>query len=196
LRSGSASDLVVGVSLTSHLDSEAYASRIRVEDGFDAVSIDPRRWPPHSAEGISVALVDRCPNSAAERSPSDRFRDQRGPAAVLLARDRAGASPAAPCGCCRLVGDDGDWPALLDALRAANLGRRGPLLDPFASLSKREREVFKLVALGYSIRDCAGQMAISESTAGNHKHRLMKKLGIRSSLDLVRLALRTGIVEA
>jgi DNA-binding NarL/FixJ family response regulator len=62
-------------------------------------------------------------------------------------------------------------------------------------LTRRETEVLKLVALGHSVKHCAELLDVAQSTVDNHKSRLMKKLGLHKSLDLVRLALREGLIE-
>ncbi|MEM6329051.1 MAG: LuxR C-terminal-related transcriptional regulator [Planctomycetota bacterium] len=65
----------------------------------------------------------------------------------------------------------------------------------YAQLTQREREVFEAIAAGNSVRDCAQALHIAESTVDNHKSRLMKKLGVRKSVELVRLAFRLGVVS-
>lgn len=68
-------------------------------------------------------------------------------------------------------------------------------VTPVATLTPREIEVLKLIALGHSIKHCAEVLALAPSTVDNHKSRLMKKLGIHKSLDLTRLAIREGLVS-
>ena len=62
-------------------------------------------------------------------------------------------------------------------------------------LTKRELEVWTLIAEGLSVPSCATQLGIAISTVDNHKARLMKKLDIHKSIDLTRLAIKSGIVE-
>ncbi|MEM9185876.1 MAG: helix-turn-helix transcriptional regulator [Planctomycetota bacterium] len=62
-----------------------------------------------------------------------------------------------------------------------------------ASLTRRERQVLELVAGGASVRECAASLSIAVSTVDNHKSRLMRKLGVRKSSELVRFAFRVGI---
>jgi len=62
-------------------------------------------------------------------------------------------------------------------------------------LTKRELEVWTLIAEGLSVPNCATQLGIAISTVDNHKSRLMKKLDIHKSIDLTRLAIKSGIVE-
>lgn len=65
-----------------------------------------------------------------------------------------------------------------------------------ASLTPREIDVLKMVALGFSVRDCAEHLKVSSSTIDNHKARLMKKLNIHKVPKLTRLAIREGLISA
>jgi DNA-binding NarL/FixJ family response regulator len=64
-----------------------------------------------------------------------------------------------------------------------------------AKLTDREREVLQLIAEGYSNRDIAQKLQISIKTAGVHRTNLMEKLGIHNVTDLVKYALRKGIIR-
>ena len=55
--------------------------------------------------------------------------------------------------------------------------------------------MLRLIALGRSVRDCAHILDLARSTVDNHKSRLMKKLGLRKSQDLTRLAIREGRIR-
>lgn len=61
-------------------------------------------------------------------------------------------------------------------------------------LTPREFEVFRLLAEGHSVNDIAGILSISPKTAGVHHTRIMHKLGIRSPVQLVRLAFQQGVI--
>jgi DNA-binding NarL/FixJ family response regulator len=61
-------------------------------------------------------------------------------------------------------------------------------------LSDRESQVFRLLAEGHSVRQCAESLRLSQSTIDNHKSRLMKKLQIHKTVELVRVAIRMGII--
>ena len=63
---------------------------------------------------------------------------------------------------------------------------------PFDRLTIREREVLKLIAEGKSSRDVAELLFISPRTAEHHRANIRKKLGIRSTADLTKYALRKG----
>ncbi len=67
--------------------------------------------------------------------------------------------------------------------------------DPYEQLTDRERDVLKLLAEGYTTQEIAGMLVISPKTVEGHKTNLMAKLGIRNRIDLVKYALRKGIIS-
>jgi two-component system, NarL family, response regulator NreC len=67
-------------------------------------------------------------------------------------------------------------------------------IDPLASLTARERQVLRLAAEGRSSGEIATLLEISPRTAETHRANLMGKLGLHSQTELVRFALRHGIL--
>jgi DNA-binding NarL/FixJ family response regulator len=67
-------------------------------------------------------------------------------------------------------------------------------LDPYETLSAREREVLHLTAEGHSAAEIGEQLSISPRTVETHRTRLMRKLDIHTQTDLIRFALRRGII--
>ena len=65
----------------------------------------------------------------------------------------------------------------------------------YRSLSEREAQVFKLVALGHRNSEIAEMLHLSVKTVETYKTRLMEKLGVRSRAALVRYALALGILD-
>ncbi|MEJ5240149.1 MAG: response regulator transcription factor [Anaerolineales bacterium] len=63
------------------------------------------------------------------------------------------------------------------------------------SLSEREREVLKRVALGYTSAEIAEQLNLSPKTVETYRARGMEKLGLRTRAALVKFALQEGIIE-
>ena len=80
-----------------------------------------------------------------------------------------------------------------DYLERAN---RGEKRDPYDFLTGREKEILQLVAAGQSNREIASFLSISEHTVHNHRARLMEKLGVHDRLELLKYAIRRGIVSA
>lgn len=68
--------------------------------------------------------------------------------------------------------------------------------DPYRQLTTREREVLKLLAEGHTIREIADLLVISPKTAEGYKTSLMRKLDIHRKADLIKYAIRKGIVNA
>jgi DNA-binding CsgD family transcriptional regulator len=58
----------------------------------------------------------------------------------------------------------------------------------FDQLTKREREILRMMALGLSSEDMASQLHISETTASTHRRNIKKKLSIESHYDIIRFA--------
>jgi DNA-binding NarL/FixJ family response regulator len=68
--------------------------------------------------------------------------------------------------------------------------------EPFAHLSTREREVLRHIAEGLSAKEIATELNISTKTVEAHRTSLMRKLGARKATELVRYAVRHGLIEA
>ena len=66
--------------------------------------------------------------------------------------------------------------------------------DPYEQLTNREREVLKLVAEGHTTREIAAMLVLSPKTVEGHKTNLMGKLDIHNRTELVKYALRKGII--
>jgi DNA-binding NarL/FixJ family response regulator len=62
-------------------------------------------------------------------------------------------------------------------------------------LSEREREVLRLLALGYTNQEIAKQLFISVRTAETHRAHVMQKLRLGSRAELVRYAIARGLLE-
>jgi DNA-binding NarL/FixJ family response regulator len=81
--------------------------------------------------------------------------------------------------------------ALIDsAVRAINEGQKD---QPF--LTPRERQIIQLVAEGFTNKQVAKALRVSEKTVETHRASLMRKLGINSIIELVRYAVRNNIIQ-
>lgn len=61
-------------------------------------------------------------------------------------------------------------------------------------LTTREREVLKLIAEGYSSPEIAERLVLSPRTVETHRANIMRKLELRSTADLIRYAIRHGLI--
>ena len=111
------------------------------------------------------------------------------------------------------VAKDADASELIAAIREAAAGRRylgspfsgqpieeflrkaeSPAADSYDTLTRREREVLQLAAEGLTSNELANRLTISPRTAETHRAHIMKKLGLRGQTELVRYALRRGLL--
>jgi len=68
--------------------------------------------------------------------------------------------------------------------------------SPFEDLSAREMEVMLKLTDGRRIPDIASMMCLSPKTVSTYKYRILGKLGARSEVELVRMAMRYGLLES
>ncbi len=62
-------------------------------------------------------------------------------------------------------------------------------------LSDREKTVFKLIAEGYTSRQIADTLVLSIKTVMTHRANIMEKLGIHSKAEIIKLAIRHGLIQ-
>ncbi len=89
------------------------------------------------------------------------------------------------------------YPSLTPLLVNRYLGRTDeahPGLSP-SGLSDRELEVLKLIAAGYTSQQVGDQLGLSAKTVDTYKTRVMEKLGLKGRAELVRYALRHGLLS-
>ena len=104
---------------------------------------------------------------------------------------------------------------VIEAVRAANRGeyylsskiraelvsaylhsrKEKPAVKGYDLLSEREQQVFSLVAEGNSTNRIAELLSVSPKTVEKHRTNVMKKLGIKNRMELVKEAIRMGIID-
>lgn len=67
--------------------------------------------------------------------------------------------------------------------------------DPIAELSAREFEIFRLLAEGLEIDAIAGTLNISSKTVSNYQTMIKQKLNINTAVELIRYAIKTGVIK-
>ena len=89
-------------------------------------------------------------------------------------------------------------PSVSELVLAGYLNRdqRPASNEPRTQLTRREREVLQLLAEGRSNKEVAAGLQIGLKTVETHRANIMSKLGLHSVADLVRYAIRNGIVAA
>ena len=84
---------------------------------------------------------------------------------------------------------------LVAAIRAVERGESFPRPEAQLALTPREEEVVKLVAEANTTKEIAAILHLSEKTVENHRANAMRKLGMRDRVELVRYAIRRGLIE-
>ncbi len=79
-----------------------------------------------------------------------------------------------------------------DYLKRAEVGKEK---ESFAGLTEREREILKLVADGRTNQEIADLLVLSAGTVQTHRAHMMRKLGLHSRAELVKFAIRRGIIS-
>jgi two-component system, NarL family, nitrate/nitrite response regulator NarL len=67
---------------------------------------------------------------------------------------------------------------------------------PDISLSRREKEILRLIVLGYTNQEISATLFISKNTADTHRKNLLKKLNVNNTAGLVRLAYETNVLHS
>jgi DNA-binding NarL/FixJ family response regulator len=127
---------------------------------------------------------------------------------LTMHRDTAYARRALALGAAGFVLKHSAPAELVLALRAALQGRTfitpdlaaelvrtaGQEADPVAAITPRQREILELLAEGKSAKEIASALGLSARTVEDHKYRLMDSLGIHNGAELIRFAIRHGLV--
>lgn len=124
--------------------------------------------------------------------------------------DPAIAAEAIRAGAMAYVVKDAAGDELVQAIRHAMAGRTylSPLVSgavvqrlaqgipsPGEALTPRQREVLRLLAEGHRVKAIAADLGLSVRTVETHKYEIMHLLGIDNTVDLVKFAIRQGIVS-
>jgi len=131
--------------------------------------------------------------------------------ALSMVTDEAHVSDALQCGVLGYASKRQSAAEVVEAIRTVAHGERylaPELLESvgqqpqrstpagLAALTTREREIFELCVSGLASKEIARQLRISPRTVETHRARILRKLGARSAVDLVRLAARWGLLPS
>jgi DNA-binding NarL/FixJ family response regulator len=73
---------------------------------------------------------------------------------------------------------------------------RDPRPAPDKELTTRQREVLQLLSEGRTMKETAEFLHVTPRTIAFHKYRIMEEFGLKTNADLVRFAIREGVVSA
>ena len=80
------------------------------------------------------------------------------------------------------------------AIFSTNDNRNDAVDSLLASLTKREIEIIQLISAENTTQEIGEKLFISSVTVETHRHNILKKLGVKSSIGVVKFALRTGLI--
>jgi len=176
-------------------------------DGLQMIELTEKLHP-------SVVVVDLkmpCLNGIeAAREIQRRFSDVH-TVILTMHADRSYIDSALQAGVCGYVLKDEDIGELCVAIRYAALGTQylsagvsrrlhpleqgGSTSNPIMLLTRRERQVFQLIAEGKTNNEAALLLRISVRTVEVHRAHIMEKLNLKTHIDFVRFALQSGILS-
>jgi DNA-binding NarL/FixJ family response regulator len=67
--------------------------------------------------------------------------------------------------------------------------------EPHETLSDREYQVMRLLTAGKSVTDIAGELSVSVKTVSTYRTRILEKLGLKTTAEIIRYGLERGLVE-
>lgn len=73
--------------------------------------------------------------------------------------------------------------------------RRSLADGSYSALTPREREIMQLLARDYTVKEVGERLFISPRTVENHRSNLMRKLGLKSTIEFIRYAFKQGLIE-
>jgi DNA-binding NarL/FixJ family response regulator len=201
--------LVVRRGLRALLESEPGISVIgEASDGTQALDTVARLAP-------DVLVLDLVMPGTAGFDVLKRLAQQKAATRVVVLSMHASESyvvDALRLGATSYVVKDSSASELVHAVREAAEGRRflsSPLStsgihallnsdaprDLYDTLTAREREILELSAQGLTNPEIGRKLSISPRTAETHRANLLRKLGLKGQKDLIRFALKRGIVD-
>lgn len=92
-------------------------------------------------------------------------------------------------------GDSFLYPSVASALIDHYQHLHSENTDPYDLLTPRQREILKLIAEGHTCKEIAETVFISPKTVHGHRTGIMEKLGLRSRSDLIKYAMRKGLLD-
>src|SRR6185369_12388408 len=133
--------------------------------------------------GLCVVILsmfdDAAHVSAALRAGASAYVTKQAPSLELVKAMRAA-----------MAGERYLSPPLNEEALGSYDGSRAAPLDPYETLTSREREILHMAASGFTNAAIAGKLGISRRTVEAHRANLLRKLCLRSATELVRFAVR------
>lgn len=204
--------MVVRVGLRALLDEESDIEIVgEAGDGVEAITLVQELQPDVVVMDISMPEMDGL-------EATRRIREECPSVNVLILTVHAQERylfPVLKAGAAGYVLKSTVDSELIDAIRTVSKGeaflyptatrmlledylgqlQAGSAQDLYDSLSEREREVLKLIALGHTAREVANELMLSPKTVETYRARIMEKLNLNTRPELVKYALARGLLS-
>jgi DNA-binding NarL/FixJ family response regulator len=211
--------IIEGHPLVAELLAEALKQRPNVRVAA-VVRADSEALDLVSQHRPDVLLVDLSRDARSAFGLLKRLRSTRRPPRTVLLDDRvhvahvreglrlgakgyhAKHEPVAAIAAAIRRAADGEWSFCPEVARHINDTAEGPRLlpafryTPLETLTSRELDVLMQIVQGATVKECAEDLNLSPSTVDNHKSRLMRKLNIHRTVELVRMAIREQLIPS
>jgi DNA-binding NarL/FixJ family response regulator len=166
----------------------------------DIAIVDIKMPPTHTDEGLRAAkeIREKHPDTAVlvlsqyveERYASELLSADTQAIGYLL-KERVADAAGLVDALRRVI----DGETVVDPTIVARLLGRKRRNDPLAELTSREREVLQMLAEGKTNKEIAVVLNLSVYTVDAHRGRIMEKLNVHSINELVRFAVRNGLID-
>lgn len=184
------------ISVTASASSEVELSTLLEKSACDVLVLGLAGTGKHSLDLIAN-FEQRFPNLKVlvmEMAISDSYivRILRSRASGFLCKS---AKPEEFIHAVRQVHETGRYlnPEIAEKI-AFRLGRERDQ-EPHETLSDREYEVLRMIGAGMTIRTIARDLEISQNTVNTHRYRILQKMGMKSSAELIHYAVKHRLVE-
>jgi DNA-binding NarL/FixJ family response regulator len=177
-------------------------------DGHEALRLTRKLQPQVVVMDLSMPELDGI-------ETTKRMVDEGLPAKVLILTMHANEEYAIrvlQAGACGFIGKGSPSHEVVDAIRKVAAGgyalppriaedlprrylRKDSPTSPLGALSDRELQVLKHLAEGHTSREIAQELHLSAKTVDTYRARLLTKLNLNTTADLIRFALRHGVIE-
>jgi DNA-binding NarL/FixJ family response regulator len=153
-------------------------------DPFEALQDVARRTPSVKVILLSAYVRDHYVDTAIRAGAWGYLSKSDSPDAVVDAIRKASA------------GEFVFGPKVLERVQPRPRGERAPAGSRLEALTPTELQVLRMIARGMGRTEIAGAMHRSPKTVDNHRAAMMEKLGIHTTVELARFAIREGLAEA
>lgn len=182
---GEAGDGIEGLELIQRLRPDVLIVDVMMPglNGLDVIKQALKRLPRMRIIVLSMQSADSYVVEALNSGAAGYVLKETGPNEIIQAIRKV------------MQGEKYLSPKLSQRLMEASVGRKG-VVDPYETLTNRERQILHLIVEGLTSPQIAEKLVLSPRTVELHRSRIMKKLDLHNQTDIFRYALERGILPS